>query len=54
MVADAVYIEPVSASDFPANREINRENRKIRPEAATRSAFHAAAIGVFSDIPWKI
>ena len=35
----------------PANREINRENRKIRPEAATRSAFNAAAMGVFSDIP---
>ncbi len=33
MVADAVAVEPVSASDFPANREINRENRRIRPEA---------------------
>jgi hypothetical protein len=25
VVADAVQIEPVSASEFPANREINRE-----------------------------
>jgi hypothetical protein len=25
MVADAVDLEPVSASKFPANREINRE-----------------------------
>ena len=25
VVADAVAIEPVSASNFPANREINRE-----------------------------
>jgi hypothetical protein len=30
MVADAVYVEPVSATEFPANREINRENRKKR------------------------
>jgi hypothetical protein len=26
MVADAVHVEPVSATEFPANREINREN----------------------------
>src|ERR1700674_370622 len=38
MVADAVYIEPVSSVKFPANREISRENRKIRHEAPTRSA----------------
>ena len=29
MVADAVVIEPVSASNFPANREINREFRRF-------------------------
>jgi hypothetical protein len=28
MVADTVYVERVSATEFPANREINRENRK--------------------------
>ena len=35
MVADAVYVERVSATEFPANREINRENREIWPEATT-------------------
>jgi hypothetical protein len=34
MVADAVYVERVSATKFPANREINRENRRNRPDAA--------------------
>jgi hypothetical protein len=29
VVADAVYVERVSATKFPANREINRENREI-------------------------
>src|SRR5262249_18332993 len=29
VVADAVVLEPVSASKFPANREINREFRRI-------------------------
>src|SRR3974390_3145165 len=31
MVADAVAVEPVSASKFPANREINREFLGIDP-----------------------
>jgi len=30
MVADAVDLEPVSASNFPANREKNREFHRIR------------------------
>ena len=51
MVADAAVIEPVSAINFPANREINRENRKIGPEAATRSPLNAVSIRVLSDIP---
>ena len=29
MVADAVAVEPVSASNFPANREINRESHEF-------------------------
>jgi hypothetical protein len=29
VVADAVVFEPVSIIEFPANREINRENREI-------------------------
>ena len=51
MVADAVAFERVSATEFPVNREINRENREIRPEAATRSAIYVASAAVFSDIP---
>ena len=47
MVADAVYVERVSATKFPANREINRENRKIRPDEATRSSLNAANTGAF-------
>ena len=31
VVADAVYVEHVSATEFPANREINRENRENGP-----------------------
>jgi hypothetical protein len=31
VVADAVTIEPVSTSDFPANREKYSEIRKMRP-----------------------
>jgi hypothetical protein len=34
VVVDAVYVERVSATKFPANREINREDRRNRPEAA--------------------
>jgi hypothetical protein len=51
VVADAVYVERVSATKFPANREINRENRKIQPAAVKRSPFNAASMGVFGDIP---
>ena len=29
-MADAVHVEPVSTPEFPANREINREFRRIR------------------------
>jgi hypothetical protein len=29
MVVDAVQLEPVSTPEFPANREINREFRRI-------------------------
>jgi len=30
VAADAVAVEPVSTPKFPANREINREFRRIR------------------------
>jgi ribonuclease D len=50
MVADAVHVEPVSATEFPANREINRENRKIRPAKATRASLGAATMGLSGEI----
>ena len=53
MVADAVYVERVSATKFSANREINRENRKIRREAATRSSLNAATTGFLGKFPVK-
>jgi hypothetical protein len=51
MVADAVYVERVSATEFPANREINRQNRKNGSWATTRFSLNAASMGVFIDIP---
>jgi hypothetical protein len=53
MVADAVYVERVSATEFPANREINRENRKNGPWVMTRPLFNAASMPVFIDIPYE-
>jgi hypothetical protein len=53
LVADAVYVERVSATKFPANREINRENRKIEPDAATRSSLDAATTGFLGKFPVK-
>jgi hypothetical protein len=50
VVADAVYVERVSATEFPANREINRENRKNGPRVMTRPLFNAASMPVFIDI----
>jgi hypothetical protein len=38
VVADTVTCEPVSAGKFPANREINREFRKIGPRRQFRAA----------------
>ncbi len=52
-VADAVYVERVSATKFPTNREINRENRKIEPDAATRSSLNAATTGFLGKFPVK-
>jgi hypothetical protein len=38
LVADPVKVEPVSTSEFPANREINRETRAIRALGAILNA----------------
>jgi hypothetical protein len=51
VVADAVYVELVSAAEFPANREINREKRKIGADAATRSSLNAVTTELFREIP---
>jgi hypothetical protein len=51
MVADAVHVERVSATEFPANREINRENRKNGLCATTRASLSAASMRVFIDYP---
>ncbi|MGB6539659.1 MAG: hypothetical protein WBF03_02145 [Xanthobacteraceae bacterium] len=46
VVADAVHIEPVSATKFPVNREINREYREIEARrsncAVTLDSNHGA------------
>jgi hypothetical protein len=51
---DAVYVERVSATEFPANREINRQNRKNGPCATTRASPNAASMGFLSIFPEKI
>jgi hypothetical protein len=51
MVAEAVYVERVSATEFSANREINRENRKYGPWATTDPRLMQHPRGVFIDIP---
>ena len=41
VAADAVTVEPVSASSFPANREINREFCTFRPIISSGAAIYA-------------
>ena len=50
MVADAVAVEPVSTPQFPANREINREFRKIM----TSGASETVNIDVVTGLPMRI
>jgi hypothetical protein len=50
-VADAVYVERVSATKFPANREINREKCKIVRGEARGSSPNAASMGFLGSIP---
>jgi len=52
VVADAVQVEPVSAAKFPANREKNREFRRIRPLGAILKADTRADSKAFSQIPY--
>src|SRR5262245_2622170 len=53
MVADAVALEPVSASKFPANREINRELRQIRLLGAILHADTPANSEACSENPYS-
>ena len=49
--ADAVYVERVSATEFPANREINKEKCKIVRGDAGRPSPNAAFIRFLGGIP---
>ena len=53
MVADAVAVEPVSTPKFPANREINREFRRIRQLGAILKADTRANSEACSEIPYS-
>ena len=53
VVADAVAVEPVSTPEFPANREINREFRRIRPLYKIFRANSCANSNAFSRIPYE-
>jgi len=52
VVADAVTYEPVSTLKFPANREKNREFRRIRPLSAILKAHTRANSKACSEIPY--
>jgi hypothetical protein len=52
VVADAVQVEPVSTAKFPANREKNREFRRIRPLGAILKADTRVDSEACSEIPY--
>ena len=51
VVADAVTVEPVSASEFPANREKNREFCKIAASGAPETVNKTVVAGFPIRIP---
>ena len=53
VVADAVQVEPVSTPKFPANREINREFRRIRLLGANLKADMRANSDACNKIPYS-
>ena len=53
MVADAVLVEPVSAAKFPANREKNREFRKIVASRAPEICNNGLGTGLLTQIPYS-
>ena len=52
MVADAVTVEPVSATKFPANRENNREFCRIQLLSVILDADTRANSNASSKIPY--
>ncbi len=46
MVADAVAVEPLSTTKFPANREKNREFCKITASGAAKAVNNAVVTGL--------
>jgi hypothetical protein len=53
VVADAVDLEPVSTAKFPANREKNREFRRIRTFGAILKADTLVNSEACSKIPYS-
>jgi hypothetical protein len=53
LAADAVAVEPVSTLKFPANREINREFRRIRLLGAILKADMRANSEACNKIPYS-
>jgi hypothetical protein len=53
LAVDAVAIEPVSTANFPANREKNREFRKIASYGAPEIQNYGAVAGFLTRIPYR-
>jgi hypothetical protein len=53
LVADAVQVEPVSTSKFPANREINREFFDFGTDRGTEVAIRPMIQRTWSKIPYS-
>jgi hypothetical protein len=53
VVADAVEVEPVSTTNFPANREKNREFCKIVASEAPEIPNSGLVTGRCSQIPYS-
>ncbi|MGO9949041.1 MAG: hypothetical protein ACLPWG_19610 [Steroidobacteraceae bacterium] len=53
VAADAVYVERVSATKFPTNRELTGKIAKLGANVATPSSLNAVTTGLFSEIPYE-
>jgi hypothetical protein len=53
LAADAVQVEPVSTTNFPANRENNREFCKIAAQIESETANNGAVTGLWKRIPYS-